>query len=262
MTDYETLSIEKRDGWAEIVLDRPDVLNAINLKMVQELGDAVDALKQDGDVRGLIFRGAGDRAFVAGADISELVDRKTEDALAAINAGLFQKIEDFPWPTIAAIRGFALGGGCELALSMDVRLGGESARLGQPEVNLGIIPGAGGPHRLTRLVGGGMARELIFTGAIIDAGEALRIGLLNHVYPDDQVLDQAREMMRKMVQKSAMAIRIAKLALNAAANTVDRRSQLVEILGQGMLFESDDQKTRMRDFLDRKAKKKGSPKQS
>lgn len=254
MSDYETLRVERQEGWAEVVFDRPDVLNAINLTMVSDLGAALDELAAADDVRGIIFRSSTPKAFVAGADISELVERKTDDALKAINAGIFQRIEDFPWPTIAVITGYALGGGCELALSTCIRLGGESAQMGQPEVKLGIIPGAGAPHRLTRTVGSGMARELIYTGAIIDASEALRIGLLNHVHPDDEVLEAARTMMRTILKRSAPAVRIGKLALNAASNTVDRRSQMIEILGQGMLFETEDQQTRMRDFLERRKK--------
>ncbi|MFT7617565.1 MAG: enoyl-CoA hydratase/carnithine racemase [Planctomycetota bacterium] len=253
---YETVKIEKKDGWAEVTLNRPDVLNAVNLAMVSDLGAAIDELSADEEIRGIIFVGAGDKAFVAGADISELVHRKTADALAAINAGLFQKIEDYPWPTIAAIRGYALGGGCELALSMDIRLGGKSTQMGQPEVNLGIIPGAGAPHRLTRQVGPGMARELIYTGKIIDAEECLRIGLLNHLHEDEEVLDAARDMMKTILKKSHMAVRVAKSVLNAAVNTTDRRSQLIECLGQGMLFESEDQIGRMTRFLERRNAKK------
>ena len=246
---YQTLEIIKGDGWAEVVLSRPKVLNAINLQMVTDLQEAMTELEGDDEVNGLIFYGAGDRAFVAGADISELVERKTDDALKAINAGIFQRIEDFPWPTIAAIKGYALGGGCELSLAMDIRLGGKSAQMGQPEVKLGIIPGAGAPHRLTRTVGPGMARELIFSGNIIAADEALRIGLLNHVYDDDQVLAEARKLMGTMLRRSRPAVRVAKMVLNAAVNTVDRRSRMVECLGQGMLFDTDDQKQRMNKFL-------------
>ncbi len=254
--NYETLKIEKKDGWAEVIFNRPEVLNAINLAMVKDLSAAIDELATDEDVRGLIFYGAGEKAFVAGADISELVERKTSDALSAINAGLFQKIEDFPWPTIGAIQGYALGGGCELSLALDIRLGSESTQMGQPEVNLGIIPGAGAPHRLTRQVGPGMARELIFTGKIIDAEECLRIGLINHIHPEGEVIEAARAMMKTILKKSQMAVRVAKVALNAAVNTVDRRSQMVECLGQGMLFDTEDQKGRMTRFLERKKAKK------
>lgn len=255
MNAYNTLKIEIQSGWAEVTFNRPEVLNALNREMVDELHKALESLSVHDDVRGLIFRGAGDRAFIAGADISELVNRGREDALLAINAAVFQKIEDFPWPTLAVVRGFALGGGCELALACDIRLGSESAQMGQPEVKLGIIPGAGGPHRLTRTVGSGLARELIFTGAIIDANEAHRIGLLNHIYSDSDVLDQARKMMGRILRNSPTAVRVAKVALNAAANTVDRRSAMVECLGQGLLFDSDDQKKRMNDFLAKRSKK-------
>ncbi|HGY92747.1 MAG TPA: enoyl-CoA hydratase/isomerase family protein [Planctomycetes bacterium] len=255
MNTYETLIVEKQETWAEITVNRPEVLNAINLQVVKDLSAALDALAGDEDVRGLILKGAGDKAFVAGADIGELVKRTREDALLAINAGAFQKIEDFPWPTIAVIKGYALGGGCELSLACDIRLGAPSAQMGQPEVGLGIIPGAGAPHRLTRQVGPGMARELIYTGKIIDAEEALRIGLLNHVHPEDEVLEAAREMMRTISKKSPGAVRVAKLALNAAVNTVDRRSQYIEILGQGLLFDAEDQKSRMTRFLERKKKR-------
>lgn len=255
MKIYETLIIEKFDGYAEVTINRPDVLNAVNLKLVTEMHDALDWLALDPAVRGLVFKGSGDKAFIAGADISELVQRKTEDALLGINARLFQKVEDFPWPTIAAIRGFALGGGCEFALACDIRIGGESTKMGQPEVNLGILPGAGAPHRLTRTVGPGRARELIFTGRIIEAKEAHAIGLLNHVYPDGDVLAKSREMMKTILKMSPMAVRLSKMALNAAVNTVDRRSQMVEMLSQGILFESPDKKERMTKFLERKKSK-------
>ncbi len=255
MREYKTLAIEVRDGWAEVTLNRPEVLNALNRQMVDDLHEALEELAAIESVRGLIFMGAGDRAFVAGADISELVDRSRADALLGINAAVFQRIEDFPWPTIAVIRGFALGGGCEMALSCDIRLGGESAQMGQPEVKLGIIPGAGAPHRLTRTVGSGRARELIFVGGIIDAEEALRIGLLNRVHPDGEVVGHARKMMERMLRNSPMAVRVAKVALNAASNTVDRRSSMVECLGQGLLFDSEDQKKRMTDFLEKKTRK-------
>jgi enoyl-CoA hydratase len=255
MTTYDTLLIEKLEGYALVTINRPDVLNAVNKKLVDEMHQALDVLAADEAVRGLVFQGAGEKAFIAGADISELVTRTVTDALAGINARLFQKVEDFPWPTIAAIRGFALGGGCEFALACDVRIGGESTKMGQPEVNLGILPGAGAPHRLTRTVGPGIARELIFTGRIIDAAEAHRIGLLNHVYPDADVPAKAREMMQQMLKMSPMAVRLSKMAMNAAVNTVDRRSSMVEMLAQGICFETADKKERMTKFLERKKAK-------
>lgn len=248
-----TLTISHHPGgWAEITLSRPEVMNALNLALVQDLTLALDDLATKPGLRGLILVGAGDKAFVAGADISELLVRTREDAMLAINARLFQKIEDFPHPVIAAIRGYALGGGCELALSCDIRIGTEDAVLGQPEVKLGIIPGAGAPHRLTRTVGPGLARELIFTGRLVKSDEAQRIGLLNRVVANDRLLDEARAMMSEIAKNGDLAVRLAKVALNAAVNSVDRRHQAIEVLSQGILFETDDKKQRMTRFLERK----------
>jgi len=253
---HECLEVQGCDGgWAEITLSRPEVLNALNLKLVQELTLALDELEGDASVKGLIFTGAGDKAFVAGADIGELVERRLDEALAGINARLLQKIEDFPWPTIAAIHGYALGGGCELALACDIRIGTTAAVLGQPEVRLGIIPGAGGPHRLTRTVGPGMARELIFTGRTVDAEEALRLGLLNHVVEPGELMDRAREIMTSIRRNGETAVRLAKVTLNAAVNSVDRRHQMLEVMSQGVLFEHPENERRMRAFLQRKKKR-------
>lgn len=253
---YETLKVEVRDeGWAEVTFDRPDVLNALNLQMVTDFGAALDALAADDRVRGLILSGSGDRAFVAGADIGELLERDVDDAFKAINAGLFQKLEDFPRPTIAAIRGFCLGGGCELSLACDIRIGADDAVMGQPEVKLGIIPGAGAPHRLTRTVGTGLARELIFTGRLVKADECARIGLLNRVVPAAELMDDARATMTSILKNSDLAVRLAKIALNAASNSVDRRHMMLECISQGITFESDDKRARMTKFLERKKAK-------
>lgn len=257
MTNYETILVERRDeGYAEVVFNRPGVRNALNLEMVRELSRALDDLAGDPSVRGLIFHGAGGKAFVAGADISELLHRRAEDALLAINAGLFQRIEDFPRPVIAAISGYCLGGGCELALSCDIRIGSAGAVLGQPEVKLGIIPGAGAPHRLTRVVGTGMARELIFTGRLVAAEEAVRIGLLNRVVPEEDLLPAARGMMADILKNDDLAVRLSKWALNAAVNSVDRRHQLLECAAQGITFESKEKERRMAAFLNRGDRKK------
>lgn len=239
-------------GWAEIELHRPEVMNALNLALVNELSAALTELAADATVKGLIIFGAGDKAFVAGADIAELRERDVEAALQGINAKLFQQVEDFPWPVIAAIRGFALGGGCELALACDLRIAADDAQFGQPEVKLGIIPGAGAPHRLTRTVGTGKARELIFVGAMIDAAEALRIGLVNRVVPVGDLMESARDTMAAIRKNGALAVRLAKVACNAASNSVDRRHQMIEVLSQGILFASDDKLQRMTRFLDRK----------
>ncbi|HMS16550.1 MAG TPA: enoyl-CoA hydratase-related protein [Planctomycetota bacterium] len=256
MSTFETIRIEKNEkGYAEVLFHRPEVRNALNRQMVNELTQALDQLAADSSVKGLLFHGAGGKAFVAGADISELLHRRAEDALLAINAGLFQKIEDFPWPVIAAISGFCLGGGCELALSCDIRIGSPSAVLGQPEVKLGIIPGAGAPHRLTRVVGTGLARELIFTGRLVLAEEAVRIGLLNRVVAEEELLTVARGMMEEILANDPLAVRLSKWALNAAVNSVDRRHQMLECAAQGMTFENPEKTRRMTAFLEQRKKK-------
>lgn len=253
---YATLKVEIRDeGWAEVTFNRPDVLNALNLQMVTDFSAALDALTGDDRVRGLILSGAGERAFVAGADIAELLERDVDDAFKAINAGLFQKLEDFQRPTIAAIRGFCLGGGCELSLACDIRIGSDDAVMGQPEVKLGIIPGAGAPHRLTRTVGTGLARELIFTGRLVKAEECVRIGLLNRAVPADELMNDARATMASILKNSDLAVRLAKIALNAASNSVDRRHMMLECVSQGITFESEDKRQRMTRFLERKKAK-------
>jgi enoyl-CoA hydratase/carnithine racemase len=251
---FETIVVTcSTEGWAEVLFNRPAVRNAINRLMVEELTAALEGLARDPAVRGLVLHGAGGKAFVAGADISELLVRNVDDALSAINARVFQLVEDFPWPVIAAIQGYALGGGCELALACDIRLAAPDAQFGQPEVKLGIIPGAGAPHRLTRAVGTALARELIFTGRLVGAEEALRCGLINRIVaPPASPLDAARELMREILKNAPMAVRLAKVALNAAVNTVDRRATMVEYLSQGILFESDDKKKRMTAFLEKK----------
>lgn len=251
---YKTIILEDREpGIALLTLNRPEVRNAIDLAMVEEIHDALSTLGARDDVAALVITGAGEKAFAAGADIAELLERTHKDALRAINSALFKRVEEFPRPTIAAVRGFALGGGSELALACDIRIVGESARFGQPEVSLGILPGAGATYRLPRLIGLGRAKELIFTGAIIDAREAERIGLANRVVPDAQVLDAALEMARKIAAQAPLAVRLAKLVLNAGARGASMTE--VESIAQAILFESEDKRVRMSEFLEKKRAK-------
>lgn len=237
-----------------LTLNRPEKRNAIDLAMVHALHGLLAELARDADLACLILTGAG-KAFAAGADIGELRERNRFDALAGINSRLFQAVEQFPTPVIAAIQGWALGGGCELALACDLRIAGESARFGQPEVTLGILPGAGATQRLPRLVGLGMARELIFTGRIIDAAEALRIGLVNRVVHDDGLLDAAQELASQIAANGPLALRLAKLALNASHRTGSDVGFLIESLGQASCFESDDKYQRMTAFLEKQQRK-------
>lgn len=254
MTERRTIRTEVDDGGIAILtLDRPEVRNAINLDMVREMSLALDELGADPRVRVLILRGEGSKAFAGGADIAQMRERRALDALKQVNARLFQQIEDFPHPTIAAIEGFALGGGCEVALACDLRVAGETARLGFPEVGLGIFPAAGGTHRLPNLVGIGKARELVFTGRIIAAAQALEIGLVEHVVPEGGALGKARELAAEIARNGGLAVRVAKLALNAIARGND--PEPIEKLGQAILFESQEKFDRMTAFLEKRKSK-------
>lgn len=247
---YDT-EVTEHGTVVSITLNRPEVRNAIGAQMIEDLGRALDAIATDDSVRAVIVSGAGGKAFAAGADIAELKERNRADALRRINAALFRRLEDQPVPVIAAIQGYALGGGCELAMACDLRIAGQSAKLGQPEVGLGILPGAGAIQRLPRLVGLGRARELIYTGRIIDAVEAERIGLVNRVVPDDQVLNEAKALALSIAKQGALAVRISKLALNAAGRP-SPAFETLDVLGQAILFESEEKHARMAAFLEKK----------
>ncbi len=252
MTEYTTILLDRpAPHVARITFHRPEVRNALNRTMVDDIHAALDVLELEADLQCLIFTGS-ERSFVSGADISELRDRTHGDALLRINTGLFRRIETFPSPTVAAVRGYALGGGCELAMACDLRIAGEGARFGQPEVGLGILPGAGGTYRLVRLVGLGRARELVFTGRIIDANEALEIQLVNRLVPDDGVLDAATELALEIGANSVLAVRFSKLSLNAAHELSSDAAMLMESTAQAVLFETDDKVARMTAFLERK----------
>jgi enoyl-CoA hydratase len=252
--NHKLISVERAESNQRVVviqLKRPEVKNAINKSMVTELHAAFDNLREQDDVGCVILTGDGPD-FAAGADINELRERKAAESLAAINSALFNKIEHFPAPVIAAIRGYALGGGCELSLACDIRLGSDTAQMGQPEVNLGIIPGAGGTQRLPRIVGMGRAKELVFTGWIIDAQEAYRIGLLNRVVPDAELNEQALKLAGTICKKGPLAIRMAKASLNQSARTGLETGLVFESVSQALLFDSEDKMQRMTNFLDRK----------
>ncbi len=254
-TGYQTILVEVEDRLAVVTFNRPDKRNAIDQTMVHELHDVLDGFVADGDVEACVFTGAGDKAFIGGADIAQLRERGALDALKTINATLFARIEALPFPTVAAIRGYCLGGGCELAMCCDLRVAGEGAKLGQPEVALGIIPAAGGTQRLPRLVGLGRAKDLVLTGRTIDAPEAERIGLVNRVVPDDEVLDAAKALAREILAHGALAVRLAKLNLNNSARTGQDSGLLLEQVSQAVLFDSEEKRRRMTEFLEKRAKR-------
>jgi len=253
----ESSSLLVRDGAiATITLNAEVKRNAIDLSMVESLHRNLDELGDDRELAAVIITGAGEKAFAAGADIAQLRERRAADAMAAINSGLFKRIEDFAVPVIAAIKGYALGGGCELAMACDLRVAGRSAKMGQPEVKLGIIPAAGGCYRLPRLIGLGRARELVYTGKIIDAEECLRIGLIDRLVDDDQVLTEAKSLADEIAANGRAAVRMAKATMNALARPNEGMASSLESMAQAQLFESDEKQERMTAFLQRKNKKK------
>lgn len=255
MSEGGSVLCEVTGAVAVITMNRPEVRNAIDLAVIERLGEILDDLAARDDVRAVVLTGAGGKAFASGADIAELRERRRDDAFRGINTSLFKRVEDFPRPVVAAIVGYCLGGGLELAMSCDVRIAGRSSKLGQPEVGLGIMPAAGATYRLPRLVGLGKAKELILTGDIVDAGEALRIGLVNKVVEDDAVLAEARAMAGRIAEQDPLAVRISKMSLNALARPMGDAALAVETLGQAILFDSESKRERMTAFLEKRRKK-------
>jgi enoyl-CoA hydratase len=249
-----TLLFELTDGIARITVNRPDKLNALNAIVIAELGDAVTRIETDSAVRGVILTGAGPKAFVAGADIAELTDQGATGGRSRAVAGqqVFRRLERCGKPVIAAVNGFALGGGCELAMACHLRVASEQAQFGQPEVKLGIAPGYGGTVRLPRLVGKGRALELLLTGDIIDAQEALRIGLVNRVVPADRLLPEAEAVLRSILANGPLAIRACLEAVdNGLEMTVDQ-ALLFEANYFGLLSATEDMREGTRAFVEKR----------
>lgn len=255
MDKYKNLLVEVRDGVTWLSVNRPEVRNALSAETVREFQSALRELAASREVGVLIVTGAGEKAFVAGADIREIRERGRREGLEAINLELFNAIEAFPQPVIAAINGYALGGGCELALACDIRIASETAKFGFPETGLGIIPAAGGTQRLPRLVGWGKAKELILTGEIIDAHEAHRLGLVSKVVPPNELRATAQSYAEKILSRGPLATRLAKLALNTAARAGLDVGLTVERLAQTILFESKDKQEGMAAFLEKRKPK-------
>lgn len=251
---YSTLKIEvDADGLAVCTFYRPDKANALNAAMVEEIHAVLRAWSTAKDVRLVIFTGSGDKAFISGADIAELKARDKYEALMQINSRLFSEIERFPKPTIAAINGYALGGGMELALACDLRVCTNGAKFGQPEVGLGIIPGAGGCYRLPRIIGLGRAKELIYSGRIIDAEKALTIGLVNQVTTAEKLLDDAKALGREIAKQSPLAVRFSKAVLQSEFDS-GYGAMMLEGTAQAVLSHDEEKDRRMQAFLDRKQK--------
>lgn len=239
------------DGVATLELDRPEVHNAINRELCARLSSTLTDWAERDDVRAVVVCGAGGKSFAAGADIAELRDRTHVQAFLAWTQRMLQQLEDFPRPTIAAIDGYALGGGLELALACDLRVASKAAKVGMPEVTLGIYPSAGGSWRLPRLVGLGRAKELIYTGRIVKAEEAATWGLFEAVVETD-ARAEAQRLAAQIAAHSPLAVQVAKVSLNALAKK--EAAAPLEWLGQGLLFDSPDKQARMTAFLEKRKK--------
>jgi len=252
--NLENVKAEARDGLLRVTIDRPKVLNALNAKTIDELFAVFREARNDDAVRAVIVTGSGEKAFVAGADINELAQKNPVSGKEASERGqeVFGFIERFPKVVIAAINGFALGGGCELALACHIRIASENARIGLPEVTLGIIPGYGGTQRMARLLGKGKALELICTGDFVNAADAERIGLVNRVVPADQLLATCEEMAKKIVSRGPLAVRAAIEAVIVGSDMPLEEGQLLEATLFGLLCASDDTKEGMRAFLEKR----------
>jgi enoyl-CoA hydratase/carnithine racemase len=251
-TTCETILVEVEDNLGIISINRPESRNALNATVLREIREVLEDLADNDRVGAVVITGAGDKAFIAGADINQLANYTFADGLAAKMQRLYDYLEDYEKPTIAAINGFALGGGNELAMACDIRIAAEGARFGLPETNLGIIPGAGGTQRLTRLIGKGRAVELILTGRLFDAEEALRIGLVTEVVPAEELMDAVRKTAGQIMAKGPLAIRLAKLVIKNGAETDQRTGLLLERLAQSLLYSSHDKNEGTNAFIEKR----------
>jgi enoyl-CoA hydratase len=251
---YENLLYEKKDGIAHVTLNRPKVLNALNRKTVEELRDALIDAREDDSVRVLILTGAGEKSFVAGADIGELAQQTPVSGreTSLFGQGVFHLLETLGKPSISAINGFALGGGCELALACTIRIASKTAKLGQPEVKLGIIPGYGGSQRLARLCGKGVAQELCLTGEMIGAEEALRIGLVNHIYEPAELLAAAEAMAKKIIANAPLAVKYTMEAIERGMEMGQEEGLFLEATLFGLVCTTEDMREGTKAFLEKR----------
>ena len=248
----------EQDGFVGVItINRPQALNALNSQVLDELKETFDSVNLD-DTRALILTGAGEKSFVAGADIGEMssLTKAEGEAFGKKGNDIFRMIETFPIPVIAAVNGFALGGGCEISMSCDIRICSENAIFGQPEVGLGITPGFGGTQRLARIVGVGIAKQLIYTARNIKAEQAKAIGLVNDVYPQEELLDQAKKLASIIAANAPIAVRNCKKAINDGLDATMDDAIVIEEKLFGDCFETEDQKAAMANFLEKDKEKK------
>ncbi|MEM1538724.1 MAG: enoyl-CoA hydratase-related protein [Candidatus Nezhaarchaeales archaeon] len=252
--EFTSIIYDKRDGIAKITINRPQALNALNPEVIHEIKRALEDAAGSNDVRVLIITGSGEKAFSAGADIKWMSNCTPLEALTFSQLGqsVLRMIEELDKPVIAAVNGYALGGGCELALACDLVIASENARFGQPEINVGIIPGWGGTQRLTRLVGVKKAKELILTGDVIDAKEAEKLGIVNKVVPREKLMEEAEALAKKLAEKTPIGLRMAKAAINKSLETSLKDGLDYEARLFGLLFTTEDAKEGLKAFLEKR----------
>jgi enoyl-CoA hydratase len=248
---YKNIIVIKEAGYAIVQFNRPEVLNAINMELMSELVDALEGLDKDDGVRCVILTG-NEKAFAAGADIKEMADASAVEMLTRDQFARWDKIRKIKKPIIAAVSGFALGGGCELAMTCDMIVASETARFGQPEINIGVMPGAGGTQRLTRAVGKAKAMEIVLTGKTFTADEARQWGLVNKVVPVEYYLQEAKDLAKEIATKPPVAVRLAKEAVLKSFDTTIEGGLEFERRNFYLLFASDDQKEGMKAFVDKR----------
>lgn len=251
---YENVILEKENRIAVLSINRPKALNALNADTLLDIKSAVQAVIADPDIDVLIITGVGDKAFVAGADIAYMqkLPAMAARAFAILGQDVFRLIETMDKPVIAAVNGFALGGGCELSMACDIRLASDKALFGQPEVGLGITPGYGGTQRLPRLIGEGRAKELIYSANNINAEEAYRVGLVNHVYPLESLMDEAKKLAKKISSKAPLAVRLSKNQITRGMQADIDTAMLIEADMFGLCFATEDQQEGMTAFIEKR----------
>lgn len=250
---YQNIEVELKDKLAFLIINRPEVRNALNQQTLNELKEALEYLRTEDQVGCVVITGAGDKSFAAGADIAQLKEKTLLDGLKAGGMqDFYNYVESYDKPTIAMINGFALGGGCELAMACDIRVAATNAKLGLPELNLSIIPAAGGTQRLARLVGKGKALEMILTGKIISGEEAERIGLVSEVVKPDQLRAKVEEVAGQILAKGPIALKLAKLSVQMGAETDIRTGLLIEKLSQAILYGTEDKQEGTKAFLEKR----------
>lgn len=254
--ELKNVILEKENKVAIITINRPKALNALNSETLKELDIIVEDLENDDEIYAVILTGAGDKAFVAGADITEMKDLNTIEGrrFSILGNKVFRRLENLEKPVIAAIPGFALGGGCELAMACDIRIATDKAKFGQPEVGLGITPGFGGTQRLARIVGLGKAKELIYTGRIMKADEALNIGLVNKVVEADKLMEEAKAMANQIASNAPIAVKLCKVAINRGMQCDIDTALMYEAEAFGECFSTLDQKEGMTAFVEKREK--------